>query len=287
MLERHDLRGLFFITGHVAEKLRGFPPILEMLETHEIGYHSSSHSVRPTIFEFTDIGDYGEAYQISHERETAHINPLTGQTEGKGGIHSIRDLFPAKKIDAFRAPGLCWSPPHLEALRDLGIRFDFSANISSTPVSHKGITFYPYPLVTQWYGSLTEYTSLMSSILRNELTVLCLHPNLFVSQQMWDSIYWKDNPKYLTQPLLKSFEKIPTSFFKFRLLLKKIKLFERVGLVNVRSRLMEAKTKLTVKPIDVQNCYETSMQWPIRYFNYKPKFLRYHFIKFFYQKRAD
>lgn len=84
----------------MAEKLENFPNIVQLLNEHEIGYHSSSHSVRPTIFEFTDIQDYEKAYQISLERETSHINPLTGKIEGKGGIHSVKNLFPKKQIIA-------------------------------------------------------------------------------------------------------------------------------------------------------------------------------------------
>ena len=63
-----------------------YPELLDLLEKHEIGYHSSSHSVHPTIFEFTDVAKYDKAYQTSILRETSHINPLTGKIEGSGGI---------------------------------------------------------------------------------------------------------------------------------------------------------------------------------------------------------
>ena len=97
LLEKHDLRGLFFITGHVVEKLRFRSDVLTLLEKHEIGFHSSAHSVRPTIFEYSDVENYEDAYAISLERETSHINPISGEVEGKGGIQALRDLFPSKK----------------------------------------------------------------------------------------------------------------------------------------------------------------------------------------------
>ena len=76
-LNRYNLRSLFFVTGHMAEKLQNFPTIVDSFDDHLIGYHSSSHSVHPTIFEFTDVAGYRMAYEISLQRETAHIDPLS------------------------------------------------------------------------------------------------------------------------------------------------------------------------------------------------------------------
>src|ERR1700690_4116449 len=78
LMKKHELRGLFFITGHMAEHLFNFPDSVALLNEHQIGFHSSSHSVRPRIFEFTDVRSYQEAYQVSLLRETSHVNPLTG-----------------------------------------------------------------------------------------------------------------------------------------------------------------------------------------------------------------
>ena len=52
LLKKHELIGLFFITGNMAEKLSTFQN-LNLLSEHQIGYHSSSHSIHPTLFEFT------------------------------------------------------------------------------------------------------------------------------------------------------------------------------------------------------------------------------------------
>ncbi len=131
----------------MAEKLSNFPATVELLNEHQIGYHSSGHSIHPTLFEFTDVESYEEAYQTSLIRETAHINPLTGEIEGSGGIHASKALFPKKQIVAFRAPGYCWTPPHLDAMKTLGITYDFSTNISVDPISYQGITFYPFTIL--------------------------------------------------------------------------------------------------------------------------------------------
>jgi len=98
LLHKSRLKALFFLTGHMAEKISTFPQILRFLEDHEIGYHSSAHSVRPTIFEYTDVEEYEQAYLLSLKRETRHINPITGDCEGEGGITFLKNLFPKKKI---------------------------------------------------------------------------------------------------------------------------------------------------------------------------------------------
>ena len=278
-LKRYDLKGLFFITGHKAERLRDFPVIVNLLNEHQIGYHSSSHSVHPTIFEFTDIEDYEEAYRISLQRETAHINQLNGNVEGRGGIYALRDLFPKKQIIAFRAPGPCWSPPHLEALKSLGIRYDFSANISSTPVNYKDITFYPYPIIGHWQGKLSEYRILFIS-LRHETSVVSIHPSLLANRYEWDSIYWKSNPRKLISPPARSHTETISLLRRFDLLLRQIGDLQRMHLIETTPNLKKSKKSLSTKKTDVEKCYQTSIRWAIKQ-NYKPKFLRQHFLRFF------
>jgi len=62
----------------MVEKLSSFPEVVHSLEPHEVGYHSSSNSVRPTIFEFTDVESYDKAHSESRKRETYHIDQFTG-----------------------------------------------------------------------------------------------------------------------------------------------------------------------------------------------------------------
>ena len=279
-LEKYDMKGLFFITGYVAEKLQDFPEVVDLLKRHEIGYHSSSHSVHPTIYEFTDIEDYSKAYDVSIQRETAHINPLSGDIEGKGGISVLKNLFPNKRIIAFRAPGHCWSPPHLEALRSLGIEYDFSASaISSLPASYKNIVFYPPPLMGHWQGKLSEYTTLLFSLGR-EMSILTIHPSLFVNQDEWDAIYSKSNPKELVAPIARSRSETKSIFRKFDLFLRQLRDLQKISVLKVTANLEKPKKNLSLTRTEVENCYQTSMKWA-RQKGYEPKFLHKHFMKFF------
>ena len=282
MLNIYRIRSILFITGHMAERLSNFPEILDLLKNHEIGFHSSSHSVRPTIPEFTDIKNYHNAYKISIERETAHINPLTGDIEGEGGIFFLKDLFHPKKIEAYRAPGMSWNPPHLEALIDLGIKYDFSSYINiSEPIWYKGVTFYPYTFTQQWEGSLFDYQCLLSALMKRKVAVFDLHPTLFVNQNTWDSIYYKGNPQKLFKARKRNLKEAKSLFRKFKLLLKHITLLQRSRLIKVNPNLNTPTRDLIMCKKEVQKCYEASIGWPKKYFNYNVKYTRAHFYNFF------
>lgn len=280
-LNKYDFKALFFVTGHMAERLQDYPEITSLLREHEVGYHSSSHSVHPTIFEFTDVERYKDAYDAALVRENSHINPLNGQIEGKGGIFSVRSLCSNKEIVAFRAPGFCWSPPHSEALRDMDLTFDFSANIDSIPIFHKGLTFYPYPTLLEWQGRVSDYRVFLSSAVRRKFTIIGLHPSLFVNQNDWDSIYQAGNPKSLTCPRPRTDSEFKSIFKSFDLLLKRAKRIERIGLIEVVADLKKSETNLTLTKNQVEEICEHSLRWPRRVFKYEPKYIRNHFFEFF------
>jgi peptidoglycan/xylan/chitin deacetylase (PgdA/CDA1 family) len=288
LLAIHDISAIFFITGHMAEKLSHFPNVVDLLNHHQIGYHSSSHSVHPTIFEFTDIENYEEAIQVSIQRETAHINPLTGEIEGKGGIYALQSLFRGKQVVAFRAPGYCWSPPHLEALRTLGINFDFSTVISKMPFCYKGIGFYPKSMYDDWDGAPDQYRHLFLYLRHlTDTLVLNIHPSKMVNKLDWDIIFNGNNPKTVSEPPEPHNElnedEINSKFSAFNLLLTRLKILQRAGIIELTPPLV--KTKKTIDPyqVDIEKCYSASMIWAFKYHKYTPKFLRSHFVSFFEQ----
>jgi len=280
ILKNHDTEGLFFITGHMAEKLQNFPSIIDVLIENQIGYHSSSHSVHPTIFEFTDVEDYRKAYGISLERETAHINPLTGEIEGKGGLLSLKRIFHGKEIKSFRAPGHCWSPPHLEAMRTLGLSFDFSADLGRTPLCFKNVTFYPHPILGQWEGSVLEHRILLLSLMRNEYTVVTIHPSLMVNRHEWDSIFWTSNPKELTSSIPRESTEARQLIRNFELLIRRVRNLEKLGYLHILPRFEAQHKDLESSRVDIKECFSKSMRWAFKQ-KYTPKFILDHFFRFF------
>jgi len=285
-LKKHDLEALFFVTGHMAETLQNFPTVIDLVTEHQIGYHSSSHSVHPAIFEFTDVEDYKEAYKNSLERETAHINPCTGEIEGKGGILALKRLFPRKHIESFRAPGHCWTPPHLEALKTLGINFDFSADLSSTPINFKDTTFYPYPVLGHWEGKAWEQRLLLASILKKKLIVLTCHPSLLVNKTEWDSIYFDSNPKTLTPPPPRNPAEARHLLHNFDSLLSNISKLRKMQIIDTTPKLESTNTALKLNESGIRECYNWSMRWAID-LHHHPKFIFGHFLQYFKQTRSN
>jgi peptidoglycan/xylan/chitin deacetylase (PgdA/CDA1 family) len=287
LLKKYELVGLFFITGNMAEKLSTFPETVDLLNEHQIGYHSSSHSIHPTLFEYTDVESYEEAIQTSLIRETAHINPLTGQIEGSGGIRALQALFPKKQIIAFRAPGYCWTPPFLDAMKNLGVIYDFSTNISIDPIIFHGITFYPFTiLVSSWQGGIREHLLIQRCAMKREISVLTIHPSTMVNKLDWDLIYYrkgnslKINPENLAQPPARSPEDIKSKYYRFERLLKQLSTLQKFHLLKVTPELKTANKILHPNLVDLENCYKFSINWA-EGFEYKPRFLHEHFKRFF------
>jgi hypothetical protein len=279
ILEKHGLTGLFFITGNMAEKLARYNETLNLLSDQQIGYHSSSHSVRPTILEYTDVPNYDEARLESERRECSHINPLTGAVEGRGGINVLRELFPGHSIKAFRAPDYCWSPPHLEALTDLGIEFDFSTKLFSEPSAFKGITFYPFPVCHFWARSV--YINLFRPLLTKRTIVLNFHDWQFVNAEAWNYFYANENPEKLIATSSRGVEEVRSLFSTFELFINQIKALKRTGLFEVTPKLERRSVHPPIDKTSVTERCNEMIAWYERNCHYELKYLHKHFERFF------
>lgn len=288
LLDGCSMRALFFITGHMAEKLCSFEEVVDSLGEHEIGFHSSAHSVHPAVFEYCDVEEYENAYSVSLERETSHINPLSGAVEGRGGLQALKDLFPSKSIVAYRAPGYCCPPPHLDAMRRLGIEYDFSWDISLAPFSYRGVTFYPRPIFGDCEEALltgefqaANWAKLLRSLFREEVTVLNFHPHRFVDEDYWDGIYHRGNPKELTEALPRNSSQTRRMMSKFEALLRRMSRLQKLGVIEVSPRLMRSKTNLNTSRLDADRLVDDYSFWPKAFFGYSPKYISAQLSQFF------
>jgi hypothetical protein len=262
----------------MAEKLARFPQVVDLLEEHEIGYHSTSHSVHPTIFEYTDVDDYQEAYRASLNREVSHINPLSGAIEGRGGIELLKDMFSHKRIESFRAPGFSWSPPHLEALIHLGIKYDFSTDISGIPVKYKGITFFPFPS----FIDSVPLRSFLRSVMKKEMTVVDFHPNFFVNEDWWDSIFFSGtNPDRMYGVAPRTVNRVRSMFRRFDALLRIVDSLSKMKMIEPCNEVTESKIELDSTKMDVERVYRLIVSWPTGRFSYESRFIRSHLSHFF------
>jgi len=287
-LRKNKLRAIFFIPGSVAENLSNHDEIIELLRPHEIGYHSTTHSIRPMIFEYTDFPDYKKAFEISLKRETASIHPINGKSVGEGGLLAVKKIFPEKQIVSFRAPFMCWSPPHLEALKSLGISYDFSSSVSNAPFCYKDITFFPPPLPIEGIPNVVGFRGktalnekeggfqlnlLISNLLRRPCTLLSMHPARLI---------FKTRRRYLTRNCRniqrKNFD-VAVRLLVIDLLFKQLNILQKMKLIEVTPPL--EMVKKSPPNFDVKGIYDKSIYAAKKLFHYNPKFLRSHFEKFF------
>lgn len=279
LLEEKSFKGIFFLTGIVARQIRKYPDIVKRLACHEIGYHSSSHA-RPMITEYTDVASFEEAVAVSLDKETSRANSKTEHVEDKSGLLTVRETFPKNDIRCFRAPFLAWSPPHLEALKRLGITFDFSTGISDDPVSFRGIAFFPYPLPTDGVvRTLVQkgpedflLEPLTSTLLRRKVTVLSMHPsNLPIK-----------NP-FATADKIEVGGKIRTKFAILfqRFLLDRIHFLQESRLIEVTCALGQKWHTPCLEKADIERIYRLSVREVVRLFKCNPRFVFSHFVQFF------
>jgi len=296
MMNKYELKGLFFILGSVVGKIRGNHEVMELLQQHEIGYHSSSHCIRPMIFEYTDVENYDEAVEESSIRENSTINLRTGRVLGEGGILSLKRAFPDKKIQSFRAPFLCWTPPHLEAMRICGLRYDFSTRISEVPNrrprQHRGITFYPHPISIDSraspVGSIRTLPRrgivpafLFSDLIKQECTVLMKHPAMLT----YHTPRRNSNSHFLVAK-----DSVPnkprgnfnstTLVFSTEMLFSELKMLQEIGTVKITPELKMSSTAVDLSRVNCREAYEMSMWAPRKFFGVKPKYLFGHFKSF-------
>lgn len=282
LLDEKSCKGIFFITASAADHISKYPDLVERLSNHEVGYHSSSHSVKPRIIEYTDVASYEDAVAISLKRETSHINSETGQIEGEGGILTLRKTFPKNDIVCFRAPFFGWSPPHLEALKKLGIKYDFSSNISEHPVSFKGMTFYPLPLAIDKIDAMFVHRGskdifpkpITSILLRRKVTVLSMHPPSLLIKNPFAA-----RDKYQ----IGSNVRIKLLISMLRLLFDRIYFLRKTSLIEVTPPLSKNWQPPHLEKTDVKRIYRQSVQSLMQLFNTNPKFVFSHFMRFFDQ----
>lgn len=286
MLDKYNLRAILFITASILAQIRSHTRIIRMMEKHEIGYHGSTHSVRPMLFEYTDVKSYEDAMKISAKRETSQFDPKSREfLDGNGGILLFEDVFPDKELVCYRAPFLCWSPPHLEALRQLGIKFDFSTGLGKTPTTFKGIAFFPSPIPVDAIPDIVFFNnySIISTLVRRSCQVLMMHPASFIYERH------NNTPRSSTQisssiRCRKSYFYLKSRLALLELLCKGLSHLKRMGTLEVTpelTQLFAQARSVNLSEIDVEKIFATSMWAPRKLFRYEPHFLYEHFDNFF------
>jgi hypothetical protein len=279
--ERH-LKGLFFFPSTVDTIYKN-RLVHELLDKHDVGFHSSSHSVRPRIIECTDLGDYDDAVQASLIRETSQIDPVSGRIVGSGGIYSLREAFPNKTINAFRAPFNYFSPPNVESLRKLSIEFVFSGDFCSEPFSYKGLTFYPSSKSLESFMKRARTLYYAFGMMSNRKNIVFdAHPAHFIYKIDEDQLkrYFR-NPMTPFQLELKSSLLSVFNLSGFESSLASLSALQKLKLIEVDPRLQHAKAQFNPKAKNFEKTILFSQSIATDFFGYKPRFLRNQYLQFF------
>jgi hypothetical protein len=264
-LRRYHLKGLFFITGEMLLAISANKSLLKMFDLHEIGYHSSLHTRRPTIQEYTDIQDYEEAVRVSIAHES-----------GPTGLEFLRETFREKEINAFRAPRLAWSPAHITALYNLGIRFDFSTCVSNDAVNHRGVTFFPRPIEIDRIYSPITLARVMKQLLTRQTVVLDLHPSVLMYKGWWDWEFMHPDisPRYRPKP--RSSVDMAVRLVAFRVFFFLVRVLTDIGVVEVTPKLKSSLVPLRTNTVDVAALYRRSISASLWFVRYRPaNFMRH------------
>ena len=127
ILREEGVKGCFNIIGLLPNALAewGRDDIVKELEYHEIDFHSHSHSIHPTINEYTDKENYYEALDEFIKDESA-------------GMKKVKEFFNRDYLPAACIPGNCTSYVAHYGYEKLGFKF-FSGDDIYDKVSYRPI----------------------------------------------------------------------------------------------------------------------------------------------------
>ncbi|MDX2030279.1 MAG: hypothetical protein SF339_06400 [Blastocatellia bacterium] len=146
ILTRLGVRGTFKVVGEKARALetRGRRDVIAALRKHEIGYHSNTHSMQPTIAVYLQHAGWADGVAEFQRRE-------------QPGVRDIERIFGVTPI-CYGQPGAAWAPQTYPALTRMGIGMYLDES------DHVGIEDQPF-----YYGGMLNVTRMRSNVVRMEL----------------------------------------------------------------------------------------------------------------------
>jgi len=108
-----------------------------------------------------------------------------------------------------------------------------------------------------------------------------LHPQSLVNAESWDSIYWCGNPTRLTEIRKKNEKEVESCILDLVKFLKRLSLLQKIGITKITPPLESAKKSFHPDKNVLTRSYKMVTDWPTRFFNYSPRYLRSHYLKFF------
>jgi hypothetical protein len=187
LLAKHGVKGCFCVVGEKARALRkrGRVDVIEALKLHEVGYHSDTHSLHPTIAEYLEELDWDEGVDEVIRREVR-------------GIHDVAEIF-GQYPSAWIRPGNSWAPQVMVAMVLLGIPVAGDSDFempNGTPMR------YCNSLLLRYVFAFDDYFEELNRLPRMKrdferlvaerdggVIVIYTHPCRLVTEQFWDELF--------------------------------------------------------------------------------------------------
>ena len=184
ILREEGVKGCFNIIGLLPDVLLEWNrhDIFEELSYHEIDYHSHTHSIHPTLNEYTDKKDYYLALKefIKNEGD---------------GIEKVKSAFNRTKLPAMCVPGNCTSYVAHYGYADLGFDFfsgdDIYDNVSYRPIYCCNTVSLHYARSLDrilFTNSKNEISEFIEQSAKNKHTMVFYHhPQRSICKSFWDA----------------------------------------------------------------------------------------------------
>lgn len=198
LLESEGIRGNYMMVGLLAQQLVAWRryDVLDALKTHNVEFHSCSHSMHPTLIEYTDIKDFIEAYRRLLLEEGQGIGMVRAAT-GRERIHAAS---PAGNSTCYAA---------MYVYYDLGMRVYCDTQVLSaegrfvTPYETADghdlyycnlfHLLYRQAMESYFFADSFDAQALVDDLSRYKRAVLFNHPNIILYSKFWDSCYERKN----------------------------------------------------------------------------------------------
>ena len=194
ILREEGVRGCFNIIGLLPNALKEWEryDIIDALKYHEIDFHSHTHSIHPTINEYTDKEDFHEALNEFIKDESI-------------GIKKVKDFFGRDYLPAACIPGNSTSYVAHYGYAELGFNF-FSGDDIYDKVSYRPI--YNCNTISLHYArsldgvlfklNKTQIADFVNETARHKHTMIFYHhPQRAFCKSFWDADNFnkKNTPK--------------------------------------------------------------------------------------------
>lgn len=239
--------GHFSVVGLVAQLLRdtGRTDVIEALKKHEIGTHTWSHSVHPTICEMADCEDFHAA------------NERVIEAEGRA-ISVLRSVFDLQEILFAVPPGNSHSYPAMYYYAASGIPFNCGTYVfddQRTETRFANAIHVSYDICVEEVAFGGSVEEALDQYAGKKRIIIYTHPNMAYFSEFWDKYNFEganlhEDGDYAMPPR-RTVEETRHYFDTFRAFVRAAKADPRFRVTSLREILAGETAPEPITPADI------------------------------------